>query len=193
MTSVLMCLLATLRDVVRSRAVLLLEVLALRHQVQVLQRSQPRRLRLASADRWLWPWLSHVWRGWRTALVIVKPETVVGWHRQGFRLFWAWKSRRRTGRPPVSPDPRALIRKMAHENPLWGAPRIHGELLKVGVHVSQATVANYMTRPCTQPSQSWRTFLSPAHSAPRRHGCHSSVTTPARTFGMPVRSCQVPP
>jgi hypothetical protein len=84
MTSVLMALLATLRGVVRSRAALHLEVLALRHQVQVLQGSQPRRLRLANPDRWLWAWLSHVWRGWQTALVIVKPETVVGWHRKGF-------------------------------------------------------------------------------------------------------------
>ena len=101
MTSVLMSVLAMLRGVVRSRAALHLEVLALRHQLQVLQRSQPRRLRLANADRWLWAWLSRVWSGWRTALVIVKPETVVAWHRKGFRLFWTWKSRRRTGRPPV--------------------------------------------------------------------------------------------
>jgi hypothetical protein len=102
MTSVLVSLLATLRGVVHSRAALHLEFLALRHQVQVLQRSQRRRFRLAHADRWLWAWLSHVWRGWRTALVIVKPETVVAWHRKGFRLFWMWKSRRRTGRPRVS-------------------------------------------------------------------------------------------
>ena len=160
MTSVLMCLLATLRGVVRSRAALHLEVLALRHQVQVLQRSRPRRLRLAHADRWLWAWLSHVWPGWRTALAIVKPETVVGWHRNGFRLFWSWKSRRRTGRPSVSSDVRTLIRKMAHENPLWGAPRIHGELLKLGLQVSQATVAKYMARTTIPPSQSWRTFLA---------------------------------
>jgi putative transposase len=120
MTSVLTSLLATLGGVVRSRAALHLEILALRHQLPVLQRSQPRRLRLA---------------------VIVKPQTVVAWHRKGFRLFWTWTSRRRTGRPPVSADARALIRKMAHEHPLWGAPRIHGELLKLGVPVSQGTVA----------------------------------------------------
>jgi putative transposase len=155
-----MALLATLRGVVRSRAALHLEVLALRHQVQVLQRSRPRRLPLAYADRWLWAWLSHVWCGWRTALVIVKPETVVAWHRKGFRKVWTWKSGRRIGRPSVSSEVRTLIRKMAHENPLWGAPRIHGELLKLGVQVSQATVAKYMTRPSTPPSQSWRTFLA---------------------------------
>jgi putative transposase len=99
MTSVLMSLLAMLSGVLRSRTALLLEVLALRHQLQVLQRSQPRRLRLLSADRWLWAWLSRTWRGWRTALVIVKPETVLAWHRKRFRLFWTWKSRQRTGRP----------------------------------------------------------------------------------------------
>jgi putative transposase len=160
MMSVLMSVLATLQGAMQSRATLHLEVLALRHQLQVLQRSQPRRLRLAHADRWLWAWLSHVWGGWRTALVIVQPETVVAWHRNGFRRFWTWRSRRRTGRPPVSSDARVLIRRMAHENPLWGAPRIHGELRKLGVQVSQATVAKYMARPTTPPSQSWRTFLA---------------------------------
>src|SRR5262245_59207831 len=98
MLSLLISFLLTLRGLVRSRAVLHLEMLALRHQLQVLQRSRPRRLRLAKADRWLWVWLSRTWNGWRTALVIVKPETVIGWHRQGFRLYWTWKSRRRTGR-----------------------------------------------------------------------------------------------
>jgi len=160
MTSVLISLLATFRGAVRGRAAFHLEVLALRHQLQVLQRSQPRRLRLANADRCLRAWLSQVWGGWRTALVIVQPETVVAWHRKGFRLFWTWKSRRRTGRPPVSSDARALIRRMAHDNPLWGAPRIHGELLKLGMQVSQATVAKYMARSAIPPSQSWRTFLA---------------------------------
>src|SRR3954453_1384697 len=107
-----------------------------------------------------WAWLLHAWSGWRTSLIMVKPETVLAWHRQGFRLFWTWKSRRRTGRPPVPRDAAALIRKIAHENPLWGAPRIHGELLKLGVQVSQATVAKYMARPIRPPSQSWRTFLT---------------------------------
>src|SRR5438105_3495276 len=129
--------LAVLRGVVRSRVALHLEVLALRHQLQVLQRSRARRVRLAKADRWLWAWLSRSWTGWRTALVIVKPDTVIAWHRQGFRVFRTWKSRRRIGRRPVAADVRALIRTMAHENPLWGAPRIHGELLKLGLEVSQ--------------------------------------------------------
>jgi putative transposase len=135
-------------------------LLALRHQLQVLNRARPRRLRLATADRWLWAWLSRSWPAWRTALVIVKPETVIAWHRQGFRLFWTWKSRRRIGRPAVSADVRALIRTISEANPLWGAPRIHGELLKLGIDVSQATVAKYIARPRHQPpSQTWRTFL----------------------------------
>src|SRR5438132_6313059 len=125
MMCVMISVLWMLRSFVRSRASLHLEVLALRHQLLVLERSRPRRLRLAKADRWLWAWLSRSWSGWRTALVIVKPETVIAWHRQGFRLFWTWTSRRRIGRPPVAADVRALIRTMAQENPLWGAPRIH--------------------------------------------------------------------
>jgi hypothetical protein len=92
--------------------------------------------------------------------VIVKPETVIAWHRQGCRVFWTWKSRRRIGRPPVAPDVRALIRRMAQENPPRGAPRIHGELLKLGVEVSQATVAKYLPRRPTPSSQTWRTLLA---------------------------------
>ena len=144
MASVPVSLLLSVRSGLRSRAALQLEVLALRHQLQVLNRSRPRRLRLATADRWLWVWLSHSWTAWRSALVIVKPETVIAWHRQGFRLFWTWKSRRRVGRPAVAADVRALIRSMSEANPLWGAPRIHGELLKLGLDVSQATVAKYI-------------------------------------------------
>jgi hypothetical protein len=103
MMSVLISVLAALRGLIWSRAALHLEVLALRHQLQVLQRSRPRRLRLARADRWLWAWPSRAWGDWRTAVVIVKPETVVAWHRQGFRLFWTWKSRRHGDRlsPPI--------------------------------------------------------------------------------------------
>jgi putative transposase len=132
----------------------------LRHQLQVLQRSTPRRLRLVKADRWLWAWLSRVWNEWRTALVIVRPETVIAWHRQGFRLYWTWKSRRCTGRPTVPTDIRVLIRNMSQTNSLWGAPRIHGELLKLGIDVSEATVAKYMARRGKPPSQTWRTFLA---------------------------------
>jgi putative transposase len=108
----------------------------------------------------LWAWLSQTWRGWRSAIQIVKPETVVAWHRRGFRLFWTWKSRHRTGRPGVPPDVRALIRELSTANPLWGAPRIHGELVKLGISVSRSTVAKYMRHHQEPPSQTWRTFLT---------------------------------
>jgi putative transposase len=159
MMSVLVSLLLTFRSWAHSRAALQFELLALRHQLNVLQRSQPRRLQLARADRWLWVVLSRVLTGWRTALVIVKPETVIAWHRRGFRLWWTWKSRRRIGRPTVPADIRALIRTMAQANPRWGAPRIHGELLKLGIDVCQTTVAKYLVRRRQPPSQTWRTFL----------------------------------
>src|SRR2546427_9148447 len=101
-----------------------------------------------------------MWSDWRTALVIVKPETVIAWHRKGFRLFWTWKVRRGDpGRPAVAKNVRDLIRKMSWENPLWGAPRIHGELLKLGIDVGETSVSKYMVRRRRPPSQTWRTFL----------------------------------
>jgi putative transposase len=160
MISVLHSLLLSLRTLTRSRAALHLEILALRHQLAVLQRSRPRRVRLAKADRWLWVLLSRLWTRWRTALVIVKPETVIAWHRRGFQLWWTWKSRRRLGRPTVPANIRTLIREMAAANPRWGAPRMHGELLKLGIDVCQATVAKYMGCRRPPPSQTWRTFVS---------------------------------
>src|ERR1041384_7805354 len=142
-----------------SRASLQLENLALRHQLAVLRRSV-KRPKLTSADRLLWAWLCRVWSDWRSALVIVKPETVIGWHRRGFRLFWRWKIRRgQPGRPPVPKDVRELIRKMSRENPLWGAPRIHGELLKLGIDIGETSVGKYLVRGRKPPSQTWRTFL----------------------------------
>src|SRR5258708_5222026 len=103
--SVVSALLTTLRDCGRSRATLQLEILALRHQLQILERSRGRRFQLTRFDRLFWVGLSRVWRQWPAALVIVKPETVIAWHRRGFRLFWAWKSRHRMGRSAVAPDP----------------------------------------------------------------------------------------
>ncbi len=136
-----------------------IEILALRHQLAVLQR-QKRRVRLGAADRLLWVVLSRFWKQWRSLLVIVKPETVIAWHRKGFHLYWGWKSRKgKCGRPCISLETRELIRQMSKANPLWGAPRIHGELLKLVSEISQATVAKYMTRQGKPPSQSWRTFL----------------------------------
>lgn len=114
-------------------------------------------MRLTAADRLLWAWFSRAWTGWRESLVFVKLETVVAWHRRGFRLFWTWKSRQRTGRPGIAADVRALIRTMSDANPLWGAPRIHGELRKLGIAVSQSTVAKYLRRDRRPPSQ---TFLA---------------------------------
>jgi putative transposase len=122
-----------------------MEILALRHQLAVLQRRTNKRASLRTADRWLWVILSRLWIQWRSALVIVKPETVIAWHRKGFRLYWRWKSRAgKSGRPCVSREIRELIQQMSKANLLWGAPRIHGELLKLGAQVSQATVAKYM-------------------------------------------------
>src|SRR5712691_2221951 len=141
----------------RSRAVLELEVLALRHQLHVLRRQRPGWPRLIAFDRLLWVWLYRLWPRCLDAIVLVKPATVVQWHRQGFRLFWRWRSR--AGRPSVDRETRDLVRQMNAANPLWGAPRIHGELLKLGIEISQATVAKYMVRRRGTPSPTWRSFL----------------------------------
>jgi transposase InsO family protein len=137
-----------------------LENLALRHQLGVLRRSAPKRLKLRPADRILWVWLRRVWLDWKSALLIVKPETVIAWHRKGFRLYWTWKVRRgKPGRPALPQEIRDLIRMMSRNNPMWGAPRIHGELLKLGIEITEPTVAKYMLRNRKPPSQTWRTFL----------------------------------
>src|SRR3989442_9060405 len=151
-------LLRTFRSAVRTRRELALENLALRQQLAVWKARQPRP-RLTEVDRIFWIVLARLWKNWRRSLQVVRPETVVGWHRQGFRRYWAWKSRRQSGRPMISAGLRGLIRRMSRANPLWGARRIHGELLKLGLTVSQATVSKYMLRPRQLPSQAWRTFL----------------------------------
>jgi putative transposase len=144
---------------IRTRRALVLENLALRHQLAVLQRTAPRP-RLRTVDRLFWVLLSRLWVGWTDAISVVQPATVIRWHRTGFKLFWARKSRRNgPGRPAVAPEVRALIRRMSRANPLWGAPRIHGELQKLGLEISQATVSKYLVRRRTPPSQTWRTFL----------------------------------
>jgi putative transposase len=153
-------LLATVSSIFCSRASLLLENLALRHQIGVLQRSARKRPKLTSGDRLLWICLSRLWGGWHSALAIVKPETVVAWHRAAFRLFWTWKVRRgQPGRPLIPREVRDLIRKMCRENSGWGAPRIHGELLKLGIDIGLSSVGKYMVRCRKPPSQTWRTFL----------------------------------
>jgi len=152
---------AVLASVFKTSAQLRVENLALRHQLIVLRRSTPKRLKLTTADRIFWLWLRRVGADWRSYLVIVKPETVVAWHRTGFRLFWRWKSRSgKPGRPGVPQEVRDLIRMMSRNNPRWGAPRIHGELLKLGIEITEPTVAKYMVRSRKPPSQSWRTFLN---------------------------------
>ena len=152
--------LTVFREIFVGRAALHTEILALRQQVAVLKRNKPRPS-LRVADRVFWVLLSCLWPGWRHSLLIVEPETVIGWHRKGFRLFWTGKSRRgKPGRPSVSREIRDLIRRMSRENTLWGAPRIHGELLKLGFSISQAGVSKYMVRHSSPPSQSWRTFLT---------------------------------
>jgi putative transposase len=143
----------------RSRAALQLEILALRHQLGVLHRSV-KRPKLTPADRLLWAWLCEVWNDWRSSVFLVQPATVIGWHRKGFRLFWTRKIRHgQPGRPAVPKDIRDLIRTMSRENPLWGAPRIHGELLKLGIDVGETSVSKYLIRRRRPPPQTWRTFL----------------------------------
>jgi len=153
-------IISTLFSLFRSRGAVALENLALRHQLAVLKGSV-KRPRFVRKDRVLWILLSRIWHGWRNGIVIAKPDTVIRWHKRGFRIIWTWKSRkRRQGRPQVEPRVRALIRRMALKNPFWGAPRIHGGLPKLGFDIAQATVSKYM--PCIRkpPSQTWRTFLN---------------------------------
>jgi len=150
----------TLLSVFMTRRQLLFENLVLRQQLVVLNRSA-KRPQLTRTDRLFWVMVAQVWSHWSKALIIVQPQTVLRWHRQGFRLYWTWKSRgEKLGRPFIDPEVRELIRNMSQANPLWGAPRIHGELLKLDIHLSQATVSKYMIRHRKPPSQSWKTFLN---------------------------------
>jgi transposase InsO family protein len=152
-------LLALLTLPLRSRVSMQLEILALRHQLTVYQRSGVR-ARLKPGDRIFWAWLSRVWSGWRNALVFVQPATVIAWQRKRFREHWTRLSRRRKpGRPAVALEVRALIRRMSRANPTWGAPRIVGELGRLGIFVAESTVHKYMLRRRRPPSPTWRAFL----------------------------------
>ena len=156
--SILAVILGFVRAILRRRATLALENQALRLQLAVLQRSV-KRPRLRSSDRMFWILLRIWWNDWRSHLVLVKPETIVGWHRLGFRLFWRWKSRR-GGRPRIPREVIDLIHRMTQENPTWGVPRIQSELRLLGYDVADSTVARYRTKqPRRPPSQTWRTFL----------------------------------
>jgi transposase InsO family protein len=149
----------TVSDLLRSRATLEAEIVVLRQQINVLRRASPRRLRFGSIDRLILGGVCRLFPKMYDTLAIVRPDTVIRWHRAGFRLYWRWKSRRRCGRPTVSLEIRRLIREMSIANPLWGAPRIHGELLKLGIDVGQTSVAKYMARRRAPPPQGWKTFL----------------------------------
>ena len=143
----------------RTKARLEAEIVVLRHQLNVLRRRGPWKPRLSVADRLLFVWLCRLFPSVLNAVSIVQPETVIRWHRTGFRLYWRWKSRSRGGRPKVPVEIRRLIREMSLVNRLWGAPRIHGELLKLGIEVAQSTVAKYMARSERGRPQTWKAFL----------------------------------
>ena len=159
MIALLCFVMAVLAAPFKSKSRLEAENAALRYQLIVLRRKVRGRARLTNNDRWfliqLYRWFPSILQ----VVAIVQPQTLVRWHRAGFRRYWRWKSRSRGGRPQIETDLRALIRRMSIENPLWGAPRIHGELLKLGFEVAQSSVAKYMVKRHGPPSQGWRTFL----------------------------------
>jgi hypothetical protein len=143
----------------RSRRGVEIESLFLRHQLNIALRSAPLRLRLRTSDRTLLKLMTWLWPSLIGLPYVVRPETILRWHRAGFRTYRRWKSRGCPGRPKIQRELRELIRRMNPENPLWGAPRIHGELLKLGFEVAESTVSKYMAKRCGPPSQGWRTFL----------------------------------
>ena len=174
----LMVLWFLIRGLVANRATMAFENLALRQQLAVLRRSV-RRPRLRRRDRRFWTIMARCWSGWQDTLLLVSPATVMRWHRQGFRLYWRWKSRGKPGRPLIAVEIRRLIRQMADENAMWGAPRIASELRLLGHSVADSTVAKYMPKRRTPPSQTWKTFL-------KNHvGCLASIdfcVVPTATF-----------
>ena len=164
MVPLVLPVLAYLRAFFLARHNLALEIAALRQQLTVFKRKQPRP-RMRNPDRLFWILLRRLWPSWADALIVVKPETVISWHRAGFRFFWRWRSRlRRSGRPPISGEIRQLIRRMKADNPTWGAPRIHGELLQLGFSVSEPTVSRYLQqlkrRSDDGKAKRWLTFLN---------------------------------
>ena len=148
-----------IRSLILPRTALAAENLALRQQLAILNR-KIHRPQLHRRDRFFWVTLSRFWKNWREVLIIVKPETVIKWHRQGFRLYWRWKSKAPVGRPKIDKEIRELIGKMSRENPLWGVPRIQAELHLLGYDLAESTVAKYRVRGRTSPSQTWKTFLA---------------------------------
>src|SRR5262245_61684117 len=163
------------------------ENLYLRHQLNIAVRRAPHRLRLRGVDRAFLVWMTRLWPNLLGLTCVVRPDTVLRWHRAGFRAYWRWKSRGRAGRPGITRELRELIREMSRDNPLWGAPRIHGELLKLGFEVAESTVSKYMIRLRGPPSQSWRTFLrNHAHAIVAIDLCVVPTVTFERLFAFLV-------
>src|SRR6202795_3946387 len=159
MIGLLCFVLAILASPFKSTLRLEAENAVLRHQLIVLKRRLRGRVRLTNNDRWFFIQLYRWFPSIQKVLTIIRPETLVRWHRAGFLSYWRWKSRPQRGRPQIDTELRVLIRRMSVENPLWGAPRIHGELLKLGFGIAQSSVAKYMVKRRRPPSQGWRTFL----------------------------------
>ena len=181
MNRLLYCLIHTLRVSLRFRYDLVFENLALRQQLSTLKAERPRP-RLTTVDRLFWVMLRRIWSRWASTLIIVKPETVVRWHRAGFKTYWRWKSKtKRRGRPRITREISELVHRMGQENPTWGAPRIHAELLKLGFDVSERTISRYL---CKRPSGrnarlSWKTFL---HNHSDAIAAMDFFTVPTATF-----------
>jgi transposase InsO family protein len=146
-------------DLFKSRSRLEAENLFLRYQLNIALRRAPAHLRLHGSDRALLVWMTRLWPSLLGMARVIQPETILRWHRAGFKAFWCWKSRKRVGRPKIDRGLRDLIQRMSRDNPQWGAARIHGELLMLGFEVAQSTVSKYMVRGGSSPSQSWKTFL----------------------------------
>ena len=172
MMALLRFFLTVLASLFKSKSRLEAENAALRHQLIVLRRKVRGRVRLTNNDRLYFVQLYRWFPSILQAIAIIRPETLVRWHRAGFRRYWRWKSRSPGGRPQIDTDLRALIRRMSIENALWGAPRIHGELLKLGFEVAQSTVAKYMIKRCGPPSQGWRSLA---------RGTYAGSCDPTRT------------
>ncbi|HEX3446833.1 MAG TPA: hypothetical protein VHS97_01190, partial [Isosphaeraceae bacterium] len=159
MIGLLCFMLAVLASPFKSRLRLEAENAVLRHQLMVSRRRLRGRVRITNHDRWFFVQLYRWFPSILSVLTVIRPETLVRWHRAGFRSYWRWKSRSSGGRPQIDPELRVLIRRMSMDNPPWGAPRIHGELLKLGFEIAQSSVAKYMVKRREPPSQGWRTFL----------------------------------
>ena len=159
MVGILRALVIFVADMFKSRWRLQAENLFLRHQLNIALRRAPPRPRLLGSDRALLIWMTRLWPTLLGATKVVQPATILRWHRAGFKTYWRWKSRNRAGRPKIDRGLRDLIQRMSKENSLWGASRIHGELLMLGFEVAQSTVSKYMVRVRNPPSQTWKTFL----------------------------------